>query len=41
MPRANTRKRVKERLVDALDAEECAEKERYIREALQLLEIEE
>lgn len=37
----DNRKRVKEKLVDALDAEACAEKERHIREALQLLNINE
>lgn len=37
----DNRKHVKEHLADALDAEECAEKDVHIREALQLLDIEE
>lgn len=41
MAKTSNRKRVKEKLIDALDAEECAKKERHIREALQLLRIEE
>ena len=35
------RERVVEHLTDALDAEECTEKNVHIREALQLLDIEE
>lgn len=41
MSTTENRTRAKDHLEDALDAEQCAKKEFHIREALQLLRIEE